>query len=176
MFVSLRITCSARRTHAAVTSLGYFARHSGSSGPRRAGCETALSCALWGDHAYCDRYVGKPLAPRCHYTEKRKERHGKDDLDRADRRRGTQVRHLLGAAMKPKKRTKSEGPSLLDVVALLADIPSEGLARGQVGTVVEQLDDEALLVEFSDEQGRAYAVVPCPRTELLVLHYVPVAA
>jgi Domain of unknown function (DUF4926) len=50
------------------------------------------------------------------------------------------------------------------------------LARGQVGTVVEQLDDKALLVEFSDEQGRAYAVVPCQRTELLVLHYVPVAA
>jgi len=78
--------------------------------------------------------------------------------------------------MKAKKRAKSEGPSLLDVVALLADIPPEGLARGQVGTVVEQLDDKALLVEFSDEQGHAYAVVPCPRTELLVLHYVPVAA
>ena len=78
--------------------------------------------------------------------------------------------------MKAKKRAKSEWPSLLDVVALLADISSEGLARGQVGTVVEQLDDKAMLVEFSDEQGRAYAVVPCPRTELLVLHYVPVAA
>ena len=78
--------------------------------------------------------------------------------------------------MKAKKRTKSEGPSLLDVVALLADIPSEGLTRGQVGTVMEKLGDKALLVEFSDEQGRAYAVVSCPRTELLVLHYVPVAA
>jgi hypothetical protein len=30
-----------------------------------------------------------------------------------------------------------------------------GLARGQVGTVVESLDDEAALVEFSDEDGRA---------------------
>jgi hypothetical protein len=28
-------------------------------------------------------------------------------------------------------------------------------------------------VEFSDEQGRAYAVAPCPVTELLALHYVP---
>jgi hypothetical protein len=27
-----------------------------------------------------------------------------------------------------------------------------------------------------DDQGRAYAVAPCPRPELLVLHYVPVAA
>jgi len=78
--------------------------------------------------------------------------------------------------MKAEKRSKSEEPSLLDVVALLADVPEEGLARGQVGTVVEQLDDKVLLVEFSDDQGRAYAVVPCPRSELLVLHYVPVAA
>jgi hypothetical protein len=78
--------------------------------------------------------------------------------------------------MKAEKRAQGEGPSLLDVVALLVDIPSVGLARGQVGTVVEQLDDKALLVEFSDEQGRAYAVMPCPRTELLVLHYVPLAA
>lgn len=78
--------------------------------------------------------------------------------------------------MEAKRRAKSKGPSLLDVVALLVDIPSEGLARGQVGTVVEHLDDNALFVEFSDEEGRAYAVVPCPRTELLVLHYVPVSA
>jgi hypothetical protein len=78
--------------------------------------------------------------------------------------------------MKAKKRAKSKGPSLLDVVALLADVPAEGLARGQVGTVVEKLHDKALLVEFSDDQGRAYAVAPCPRAELLVLHYVPVAA
>jgi len=78
--------------------------------------------------------------------------------------------------MNARKRTKGEEPCLLDVVALLADVPAEGLARGQVGTVVEQLDDKALLVEFSDDQGRAYAVVPCRSAELLVLHYVPVAA
>ena len=78
--------------------------------------------------------------------------------------------------MKADKQAESEEPSLLDVVALLADVPGEGLTRGQVGTVVEQLDDKVLLVEFSDEQGRAYVVAPCPRAELLVLHYVPVAA
>jgi hypothetical protein len=33
-----------------------------------------------------------------------------------------------------------------------------------------------LLVEFSDDEGRAYAIVPCPRADLLVLHYVPEAA
>jgi hypothetical protein len=75
-----------------------------------------------------------------------------------------------------KKHAKSDGPSVLDVVALLADVPAEGLARGQVGTVVEQLDGKVLLVEFSDDQGRAYAVAPCSRSELLVLRYVPIAA
>lgn len=64
-------------------------------------------------------------------------------------------------------------PSVLDVVALLADRPSEGLARGQVGTVVEALDGGTVLVEFSDDEGRAYAIAPCLRSELLVLHYEP---
>ena len=67
-------------------------------------------------------------------------------------------------------------PSLLDVVALLTDLPAQRLARGQVGTIVEQLDDKTLLVEFIDDQGRTYAVAPCPREDLLVLHYVPEAA
>jgi hypothetical protein len=44
-----------------------------------------------------------------------------------------------------------------------------------VGTVVEQLDDKTLLAEFSDDQGRAYAVAPCEGANLLVLHYVPEA-
>jgi hypothetical protein len=78
--------------------------------------------------------------------------------------------------MKAKKGAKSERLSLLDVVALLTDIPAQQLARGQVGTIVEQLDNETLLVEFSDDQGRAYAVAPCPRADLLVLRYIPEAA
>jgi hypothetical protein len=78
--------------------------------------------------------------------------------------------------MPGKKRARNDGPSLLDVVALLTDLPAHELARGQVGTIVEQLDDKTLLVEFSDDQGHAYAVAPCPKTELLVLHYVPEAA
>jgi len=33
----------------------------------------------------------------------------------------------------------------------------------QVGTIVEQLDESTALVEFSDDEGRAYAIVrrPC---------------
>jgi hypothetical protein len=83
---------------------------------------------------------------------------------------------VLGAVMQTKSDSKSKSPSLLDVVALLTDRPKEQLARGQVGTIVEQLDDKSFLVEFSDDQGRAYAVAPCPRADLLVLHYVPEAA
>jgi hypothetical protein len=78
--------------------------------------------------------------------------------------------------MKAKKDAKNETPSVLDVVALLTDLPAQQLARGQVGTVVEQLDDKTLLVEFSDDQGRAYAIAPCPQAGLLILHYVPEAA
>lgn len=71
------------------------------------------------------------------------------------------------------KKTESGRPAVLDVVALLADRPADNLARGQVGTVVEALDDDSLEVEFSDDQGRAYALVPCAHSDLIVLHYVP---
>ena len=83
---------------------------------------------------------------------------------------------MLGVMMQAKNGAKNEKPSVLDVVALLTALPAQQLARGQVGTIVEELDDKTLLVEFSDDQGRAYAVSPCPRADLLVLHYVPEAA
>jgi hypothetical protein len=69
-----------------------------------------------------------------------------------------------------------ERPSMLKVVALLTDLSAEGLVRGQVGTVVERLDEQNSLVEFSDDQGKAFAIVPCPDLELLVLHYDPQVA
>jgi hypothetical protein len=78
--------------------------------------------------------------------------------------------------MNARKGARNEGPSLLGAVALLTDVPAQQLARGQVGTVVEQLGDDTLLVEFSDDQGRAYAIAPCPRADLLVLRYIPGAA
>jgi hypothetical protein len=78
--------------------------------------------------------------------------------------------------MSATKNSKDERPSVLAAVALLTDLPAQRLARGQVDTIVEQLDDKTALVEFSDEQGRAYAVAPCRRADLLVLHYVPEAA
>ena len=62
---------------------------------------------------------------------------------------------------------------LLAVVALTEDLPGEGLTRGQIGTVVEQLDrngEHALLVEFSDEEGQTYALTPVRPDQLLTLH------
>ena len=66
--------------------------------------------------------------------------------------------------------------NLLDVVALAEDLPDRGLLRGQVGTVVEQLAPEVFEVEFSDDQGRAYATAALRAGQLIILHYHPAKA
>jgi hypothetical protein len=63
--------------------------------------------------------------------------------------------------------------NLLDVVALLEDLPEKKLKRGQVGTVVERLTPTVYEVEFSDNQGRTYAQQAIPATKLIVLYYSP---
>ena len=70
-------------------------------------------------------------------------------------------------------RSQNERAPVLGTVALLRDVPAERLARGQVGTVVDSLDEQTVLVEFSDDEGRAYAIVPCSYSDLLILHHVP---
>lgn len=62
---------------------------------------------------------------------------------------------------------------LLDVVALVADLPEQHLARGQVGTIVECLAADLYEVEFSDDEGHTYALVPLRSEQLMVLHYRP---
>jgi hypothetical protein len=62
---------------------------------------------------------------------------------------------------------------LLAPVALLVDVPEHGLIRGEMGTIVEHLGtpgDEAVLVEFSDMDGQAYAMVSLQEDHLIVLH------
>lgn len=72
---------------------------------------------------------------------------------------------------------KSNGsPNLLDVVALLTDLSDPALGRGQVGTIVEHLDERTVLVDFSDDDGVTYAVAPCLIKNLLLLHYAREAA
>ena len=65
---------------------------------------------------------------------------------------------------------------LLDVVALLQDHEELKLIAGQVGTVVETLEEDVFEVEFSDNEGRTYATVALNKSELIALHYNPVAA
>ena len=60
---------------------------------------------------------------------------------------------------------------LLDVVALLHDIPHARLQRGQVGTVVEMLAPDIYEVEFNDDDGQTYASLSVPASNLLPLVY-----
>jgi len=62
---------------------------------------------------------------------------------------------------------------LLDVVATVEDLPDAGLAKGQVGTIVEELDKDVVLVEFADLGGVAYAIEPIPVRKLLELRHAP---
>ena len=64
---------------------------------------------------------------------------------------------------------------LLDVVALLEDLPSCGIVRGQVGTIVEDLAEGVFEVEFSDDSGRTYATLALRSDQLLVLRHNPFA-
>ena len=62
---------------------------------------------------------------------------------------------------------------LLSSVALIEDVPGQYLTKGQIGTVVEYLErdgEEALLVEFADDQGQTYAMLDLKPKQLLVLH------
>ena len=68
-------------------------------------------------------------------------------------------------------RARDQNIRLLDPVALMTDLPSEGLRKGQVGAVVEKLATGIFEVEFSDDDGRTYAQLPLRQEQLLVLRY-----
>jgi hypothetical protein len=62
---------------------------------------------------------------------------------------------------------------LLDVVALTEALPERKLQRRQVGTVVEELAPDVFEVEFTDNDGRAFAGLALQANQLLVLHCEP---
>jgi hypothetical protein len=66
--------------------------------------------------------------------------------------------------------------NVLDTVALLKDKQELGLVQGQVGTIVEVLLDGAFLVEFSGDDGKAFAIRPIAQNELLRLQFAAEAA
>jgi hypothetical protein len=65
---------------------------------------------------------------------------------------------------------------LLDVVALMEELPERGLSMGQVGTVVDVLAPDVFEVEFSDNEGRTFAELALKADQLLVLRYEPAMA
>jgi hypothetical protein len=65
---------------------------------------------------------------------------------------------------------------LLDVVALIDELPNRNLRRGQVGTVVDELAPGVFEVEFCDDDGRTYASLALRAEQLLILRYEPLHA
>lgn len=67
----------------------------------------------------------------------------------------------------------------LDIVALTEELEVSHyetkeiikLYKGQVGTVVMELDGSAFEVEFSHSDGTTYAMETIPATKLMLLHY-----
>ena len=59
---------------------------------------------------------------------------------------------------------------LLDIVALIVDLPEHHLRRGEIGTVVELLaDGTAFEVEFSDNDGQTYESIGLRPEQFIVL-------
>jgi hypothetical protein len=63
-----------------------------------------------------------------------------------------------------------------DVVALLEDMPEKNLRRGEVGTIVEIWQVGVYEVEFSDNDGIAYAMVALREDQLMKLYMEPAQA
>ena len=64
-----------------------------------------------------------------------------------------------------------ENLKILDVVALLKDMPEKKLLKGQVGTIVEKWDTNVFEVEFSNTKGETLALAQIDEIDLLQLHY-----
>ena len=60
---------------------------------------------------------------------------------------------------------------ILDIVALLVDRPESKLVSGQVGTILEQLDENVYEVEFADKKGRTLVTLPIESKDLMLLHF-----
>ncbi len=60
---------------------------------------------------------------------------------------------------------------VLDVVALVEDLASEDLRRGEVGTVVEEWKDGVFEVEFSGNSGKPYAFAALRPEQIMKLRF-----
>ena len=72
--------------------------------------------------------------------------------------------------------SKSREIKLFDAVALLDDLPQEGLLRGQIGAIIEMYPDGEYEVEFVDEDGQTYAQLALRPDQVMRLHRSPLPA
>jgi hypothetical protein len=122
-----------------------------------------------------DEGFGETFEIRFRLTTDRGQRDGAECLDYSQRRRLSSTDNLFYYLTMPSKIR------LHDVVALMEDVPATHflthkplqLRRGQIGTVVMLLEDSRFQVEFSDSDGRAYAMLPLRGGQLMVLREQP---
>lgn len=50
-------------------------------------------------------------------------------------------------------------------------MPDEKLVKGQVGTIVEELDEGIYEVEFADKRGKTIASLALTTKDLMLLHF-----
>lgn len=60
--------------------------------------------------------------------------------------------------------------TLLDMVALLEDLPQCRLYKGQIGTIVEVYEPGVFEVEFVDTSGRTYGLEMLRENQLMKLY------
>lgn len=60
---------------------------------------------------------------------------------------------------------------ILDPVALTEALPERGLQQRQVGAVVKKLGSGIFVIEFVDQSGYTYQMLPLRAEQLLMPHY-----
>jgi Domain of unknown function (DUF4926) len=65
--------------------------------------------------------------------------------------------------------------ALLDIVALVEDLPEYGIYRGQVGTVTDIVAPDVYEVDFSDTSGQTFAELNLTSQQLMVLLHEPIS-
>lgn len=64
---------------------------------------------------------------------------------------------------------------LLDIVALVEDLPEYGIYRGQVGTVTDIVAENVFEVDFSDTSGQTFAEINLTSQQLMLLLHEPIS-
>lgn len=71
--------------------------------------------------------------------------------------------------------TMNAGIRLLDIVALVEDLPEYGIYRGQVGTVTDIVAPDVFEVDFSDTSGQTFAELNLTSQQLMLLLHEPIS-